>query len=93
MKNNHTIPKSKTFYDYNSTVLIENCSFLGNIGPGEEFNVDFGFITVKNSICDKSDKTSGSVTLNNVQNLNFIHNLSHFSLILCETEFFNFKYY
>ncbi|EAX92248.1 hypothetical protein TVAG_164930 [Trichomonas vaginalis G3] len=78
-----------TFCAGGSTVLIENCSFLGNTGSEKEiYQYDSGSITVKNSFCDRIiDKTYGSVTTNNVQNISSIHNLSHFSSYLCEAEF------
>ncbi|EAX88577.1 hypothetical protein TVAG_472010 [Trichomonas vaginalis G3] len=87
---NNKLKKSDygTFYARTSTVLIENCSFLGNTGSGKEFfQDDRGSITVKDSFCDRIDKTYGSVITNNVKNIYSIHNLSHFSSYLCEAEF------
>ena len=77
-----------TFSAFGSTVLIENSSFLGNTGPGKEFyQKRIGSITVKDSFCDRIDKTYRAVTTNNVQNTSSIHNLSHLSSYLCEAEF------
>ena len=89
LNNEHKKSDYGTFCAFVSTVLIENCSFLGNTGPGKEFyQDDSGSITVKDSFCDRIiDKTYGSVTTNNVQNIYSIHNLSHFSSYLCEAEF------
>ncbi|KAI5497852.1 hypothetical protein TVAGG3_0820520 [Trichomonas vaginalis G3] len=89
LNNEHKYSIWGTFYADGSTVLIENCSFLGNTGPGKEFYQYYsGSITVKDSFCDRIiDQTYGSVTTNNVQNIYSIHNLSHFSSYLCEAEF------
>ncbi|EAX92241.1 hypothetical protein TVAG_164860 [Trichomonas vaginalis G3] len=88
LNNKHKESNEETFYAFGSTVLIENCSFLGNKGPGKEFyQVNSGSITVKDSFCDRIDKTKGSVTTNNVENIYSIHHLSHFSSYLCEAEF------
>ncbi|EAX98597.1 hypothetical protein TVAG_090860 [Trichomonas vaginalis G3] len=89
LNNEHKVSTWGTFVSWESTVLIENCSFLGNTGPGEEFyQLFFGSITVKDSFCDRIiDKTYGSVTTYNVQNIYSIHNLSHFSSYLCETDY------
>lgn len=88
LNNEHKQSNWGTFYAVDSTVLIENCSFLGNTGPGVEFfQYDLGSITVKDSFCDRIGKTKGSVTTNSVQNIYSIHNLSHFSSYLCEAEF------
>ena len=89
LNNEHIYSTYGTFYVRGSTVLIENCSFLGNTGPGKEFYQDYsGSITVKDSFCDRIiDKTYGSIKTNNVQNIYSIHNLSHFSSYLCEAEF------
>lgn len=89
LNNEHKESDYRTFYAFGSTVLIENCSFLGNTGPGKEFYQYYsGSITVKDSFCDRIiDQTYGSVTTNNVQNTSSIHNLSHFSSYLCEAEF------
>ena len=87
LNNEHKESDYGTFYAFGSTVLIENCSFLGNKGPGVEFyQLGSGSITVKDSFCDRIDKTKGSVTTNSVKNIYSIHNLSHFSSYLCETE-------
>ena len=88
MNNEHKKSDYGTFVSYGSTVLIENCSFLGNTGPGVEFfKDDSGSITVKDSFCDRTDKIYRAVTTNNVQNICSIHNLSHLSSYLCEAEF------
>ncbi|EAX84055.1 hypothetical protein TVAG_488500 [Trichomonas vaginalis G3] len=88
LNNEHKKSNWGTFYARRSNVLIENCSFLGNTGPGVEFfQDDSGSITVKDSFCDRIGKTNKSVTTNNVQNTSSIHNLSHFSSYLCEAEF------
>ncbi|EAX85992.1 hypothetical protein TVAG_020770 [Trichomonas vaginalis G3] len=88
LNNKHKESNWGTFYAGGSTVLIENCSFLGNTGPGKEFYQDYsGSITVKDSFCDRIDKTFQLVTTNNVENIYSIHNLSHFSSYLCEAEF------
>ncbi|EAX97836.1 hypothetical protein TVAG_435830 [Trichomonas vaginalis G3] len=89
LNNEHKKSDYGTFYAIVSTVLIENCSFLGNTGPGKEFYHQYysGSITVKDSFCDRIDKTCGSVTTINVQNISSIHHLSHFSSYLCEAEF------
>ena len=88
LNNEHIYSTWGTFYAWTSTVLIENCSFLGNTGPGVEFyQYDSGSITVKDSFCDRIDKTYRAVTTNNVQNTSSIHNLSHLSSYLCEAEF------
>ena len=85
LNNKHTNSGSKTFLcEISATVLIETSSFLGNTGPGYEFKLDRSSLTVKDSFCDKIDKTYGSVNTNNVQNLCSIHYLSHFSTYLCE---------
>ncbi|EAX85709.1 hypothetical protein TVAG_497740 [Trichomonas vaginalis G3] len=88
LNNKHIESNEETFWAVNSTVLIENCSFLGNIGSGVEFyQYDSGSITVKDSFCDRIIDKIGSVSTNNVQNIYSIHNLSHFSSYLCEAEF------
>ncbi|EAX82707.1 hypothetical protein TVAG_033180 [Trichomonas vaginalis G3] len=88
LNNEHKESDYGTFYADGSTVLIENCSFLGNTESGVEFYQDYsGSITVKDSFCDRIGKTKGSVTTINVQNISSIHHLSHFSSYLCETEF------
>ncbi|KAI5498002.1 hypothetical protein TVAGG3_0822600, partial [Trichomonas vaginalis G3] len=88
LNNEHIYSTYGTFYAGRSTVLIENCSFLGNTGPGKEFYHQYsGLITIKDSFCDRIGKTKGSVTTNNVQNTSSIHHLSHFSSYLCEAEF------
>ena len=87
---NNELKKSDygTFCAIVSTALIENCSFLGNTGSEKEFYQYYsGSITVKDSFCDRITDKKGSVTTNNVQNIYSIHNLSHFSSYLCETEF------
>ena len=88
MNNEHKKSDYGTFYAWRSTVLIENCSFLGNTGPGKEFYQNTGgSSTVKDSFCDRIiGKTKGSVRTNNVKNIYSIHNLSHFSSYLCEAE-------
>ncbi|EAY20003.1 hypothetical protein TVAG_402590 [Trichomonas vaginalis G3] len=87
LNNEHKKSDYGTFYGGASTVLIENCSFLGNTGPGVEFyQWGSGSITVKDSFCDRIDKTYGSVTTNNVQNIYSIHHHSHVSSYLCEAE-------
>ena len=79
---------SATFTASNAIILIENCSFLGNTGQGVEFQQDNdGSITIKDSFCDRKDKTKGSVISNNVQNKYSIHNLSHFSSYFCERDY------
>ncbi|EAX94201.1 hypothetical protein TVAG_479660 [Trichomonas vaginalis G3] len=89
LNNEHKKSDYGTFWAVDSTVLIENCSFLGNTGSGVEFYQDSsGSITVKDSFCDRIiDKTKGSVTTNNVENTSSIHNLSHFSSYLCEVDY------
>ncbi|EAX96630.1 hypothetical protein TVAG_149050 [Trichomonas vaginalis G3] len=89
LNNEHKESVYGTFFAFGSTVLIENCSFLGNTGPGVEFCQYLrGSITVKDSFCDRIiDKTYESVTTNNVENIYSIHHLSHFSSYLCEAKF------
>ncbi|EAX76673.1 hypothetical protein TVAG_525930 [Trichomonas vaginalis G3] len=89
LNNEHKKSDYGTFCADGSNVLIENCSFLGNTGPGVEFYQDYsGSITVKDSFCDRIiGKTYQSVITNNVKNIYSIHNLSHFSSYLCEAEF------
>lgn len=88
LNNEHKKSDLGTFYAWTSTVHIENCSFLGNTGSGLEiFHQYSGSITVKDSFCDRIIGKKGSVTTNSVQNIYSIHNLSHFSSYLCETEF------
>ncbi|EAX81478.1 hypothetical protein TVAG_519560 [Trichomonas vaginalis G3] len=89
LNNEHKKSDYGTFWAHGSTVLIENCSFLGNTGSGKEFyQLFFGSITVKDSFCDRIiGKTYQSVTTYNVQNISSIHNLSHFSSYLCEVDY------
>ncbi|EAY03332.1 hypothetical protein TVAG_173780 [Trichomonas vaginalis G3] len=77
-----------TNLSFGSYILIENYTFLGNTGPGKEFfQESSGSITVKDPFCDRIINKTGSVTLNNVENIYSIHHLSHFSTYLYETEF------
>ncbi|EAY11092.1 hypothetical protein TVAG_045160 [Trichomonas vaginalis G3] len=87
LNNEQNKSRSGTLRSVVADILIENCSFLGNTGPGVEFYQDYdspGSITVKDSFCDRIDKVTGSVTTNNVQNTSSIQKLSHFSSYICE---------
>ena len=88
LNNEHKLDSHGTFHAIDSNMLIENCSFLGNKGPGVEFfQYRSGSITVKNSFCDRKDKIRGYVTKINVHNIYSITQISHFSSYFCEAKF------
>lgn len=68
-----------TFASGNAYSLVQNCSFLGNNGPGIEFFAEMAGIRVKNSYCDRwetSNDMANPAIFENVQNTSSIQNIN-----------------
>lgn len=68
----------------NNPVVVENCSFLLNKGPGYEFRG--GTITIKNTYTDRM-VTNGTVILQNVHNEYIVNKICQFSSQNCEAKY------